>query len=90
MNLTRLRIGQRLALVFGLVIAVFLVMAAAAFVRIQALSQEMAVMVGSRYQNTVLANQLKDKVGTVSRSMMAVLIMTDDGQIKKELEVLMA
>jgi methyl-accepting chemotaxis protein len=85
MLLTRLRIGQRLALVFALVIALFLVMAAASFTRISAMSSEMATVVGARYPNTVLANKLKGEVGEVSRSMMAVLIMTDDGQIKKEL-----
>jgi methyl-accepting chemotaxis protein len=85
MQLTQLRIGQRLTLVFALVIAVFLAMAAVAYARISALSGEMAMVVGSRYPNTVLANKLKAEVGEVSRSMMAMLIMTDDGQIKKEL-----
>ncbi len=85
MQLTQLRIGQRLALVFALVIAVFLVMAAASFTRIAALAGEMATVIGTRYPNTVLANKLKSEVGEVSRSMMAVLIMTDDGQVKKEL-----
>jgi methyl-accepting chemotaxis protein len=56
-----------------------------AYARISALSGEMAMVVGSRYPNTVLANKLKAEVGEVSRSMMAMLIMTDDGQIKKEL-----
>lgn len=48
MNLSRLRIGQRLTLVFGLVIAVFLAMAAAAYAGIAALDAEMKGIVGSR------------------------------------------
>ncbi len=85
MNFSRLRIGHRLAVVFGLVIAVFLVMAAAAYLRIGALNAEMGNIVGQRYGATVQANQLKSVVGDASRSMMSVLIMTDEGQIKKEL-----
>jgi methyl-accepting chemotaxis protein len=85
MPLTSFRIGQRLALVFALVIAVFLVMAAASWTRIGTLAAEMATVIGARYPNTVLANKLKSEVGEVSRSMMSVLIMTDEAQIKKEL-----
>ena len=85
MFLTRFRIGQRLAMVFGLVIVVFLVMAVSAYTSIQKLSADMGVVVGAQYTNTVLANQMKANVGDVSRSMMSVLIMTDEAQTKKEL-----
>ena len=88
MILTRFRIGQRLALVFGLVIAVFLVMAAAAYTSISKLSADMGLIVRTSYNHTVLANQLKSEVGDVSRSMMNVLIMTDDAQVKKELQAI--
>jgi len=86
MDLSRLRIGQRLALVFGLVITVFGVMAFVAHARIGTLNAEIGSIVGTRYGTTVLANQLKGAVGDASRSMLNVLVMTDDAQTKKELE----
>ncbi|MBP7913929.1 MAG: MCP four helix bundle domain-containing protein [Vitreoscilla sp.] len=86
LNLTRLNIGQRLALGFGIVIAVFGTLASLAYVRIGAMSDEIAVMVGDRYQKTVVANQIKSELNEVSRNMGNVLIMTEPGQIKKELE----
>jgi methyl-accepting chemotaxis protein len=88
MLLTRFRIGQRLALVFGLVITVFLVMAAVAYSSLHSLSGQMATLVGGRYENTVLANQLKAEIGDASRSMLAVLVMTDEAQTQKELAVI--
>jgi len=80
-----LRIGQRLMLAFGLVIATFVVVAGIAYLRIQALDQEIRAIVAGRYADVVLANQLKSQVGDVSRGLMGVLVMTDDGQVKKEL-----
>jgi methyl-accepting chemotaxis protein len=88
MNLSRLRIGQRLTLVFGLVIAVFLVLAGAAYTRIASLNAEIGSIVDSRYPITVLANKLKSNVGDASRGMLSVLVMTDDTQIKKELSLI--
>ncbi|WP_374676021.1 methyl-accepting chemotaxis protein [Ideonella sp.] len=81
----RLKIGQRLALGFGVVIAVFGVMAAFAAMRIGGLSDEIARLVGDRYQKTVVAGQIKSELNEVSRNMGNILIMTDPGQIQKEL-----
>ncbi|MBL8157910.1 MAG: MCP four helix bundle domain-containing protein, partial [Anaerolineae bacterium] len=70
------------------VIAVFLVMAGTAYRSISGLSAEMGQVIATQYQNTALANRLKNEVGEASRRMMAVLIMTDEAQIKKELEAI--
>ncbi len=85
-SITRLKIGQRLALGFGVVIAVFGVLASIAYIRIGALSDEIQVMVGDRYQKTVVAGQIKSELNEVSRNMGNILIMTEPGQIKKELD----
>ena len=85
-SFTSLKIGQRLALGFGAVIAVFGVLASIAYMRIGALSDEISVMVGDRYQKTVVAGQIKSELNEVSRNMGNILIMTEPGQIKKELE----
>jgi methyl-accepting chemotaxis protein len=88
MNLSRLRIGQRLTLVFALVIAVFLVMAGVAVHSIHGLRAEMNRVVNVSYHSTVLANRLKAEVGDASRSMLAVLVMGSDAQVKKELDAI--
>ena len=85
MDFARLRIGTRLALVFGLVITVFLVMAAAARYSIGSLNAEIGHIIGQRYASTVLAHRLQGEIGDASRSMMSVLIMSDEGQTRKEL-----
>jgi methyl-accepting chemotaxis protein len=85
MKLAHLRIGQRLTLVFAAVIALFVVMAGIALHSIASLRAELVGMAQHSYHSTVLANRLKAEVGDVSRSMMAVLIMTDEAQTKAEL-----
>jgi methyl-accepting chemotaxis protein len=85
MKFMQLRIGQRLTLGFGLVIAVFLVLAVAAYARIAALNAEIGTIIDGRYATTVWANKLKSQVSDASRGMLALLVMTDEAQIKKEL-----
>jgi methyl-accepting chemotaxis protein len=88
MNLTRLRIGHRLTLVFALVITVFLVMAGFALHSIHSLRGEMNRVVNVGYHHTVLANRLKAEIGDASRSMLAVLVMGSEAQVKKELDAI--
>ncbi|SHH44838.1 methyl-accepting chemotaxis protein [Massilia sp. CF038] len=80
-----LSIGQRLALGFGVVIALLLLLAGLSYVRIASLNQEVAKMVDARYPKTVVANSIKTDVSEATRSMLNVLIMTDPSQIAKEL-----
>ena len=78
-------IGQRLALGFGVVICLLLVLAGLSYLRISSLNQEVATMVDARYPKTVAANSIKADVSEATRSMLNVLIMTDPAQIAKEL-----
>lgn len=80
-----LRIGQRLALGFGVVIALLIMLASLAYVRIASLNGEVTQLVRDRYPKTVIANAIKADLNEVTRNMLNVLIMTDPGQIKKEL-----
>lgn len=61
-------------------------MAAMAGMRIGALSDEIAVMVGDRHQKTFVAGQIKSERSEVSRNMGKILIMTEPSRIRKELE----
>jgi methyl-accepting chemotaxis protein len=78
-------IGQRLALGFGVVICLLLLLAGLSYLRISSLNQEVATMVDARYPKTVAANGIKADVNDATRSMLNVLIMTDPTQIAKEL-----
>jgi methyl-accepting chemotaxis protein len=80
-----MRIGQRLALGFGVVICLLLTLAGLSYLRIASLNQEVGKMVDLRYPKTVVANTIKADVNEATRSMLNVLIMTDPSQISKEL-----
>jgi methyl-accepting chemotaxis protein len=85
MHIKNIRIGQRLALGFGVVIALLMLLAGLSYLRIGELNNEISLIVNDRYSNTVTANKIKSQISDVSRSMLNVLIMTDPGQIKNEL-----
>ena len=85
MNIRDIRIGQRLTIGFGLVIALLLLLAALALLRIQSLSGEVTSLVDETYPRTVMANGIKADLNEVSRSMLSILVMSDAEQIKGEL-----
>ncbi|MEO8407232.1 MAG: methyl-accepting chemotaxis protein [Oxalobacteraceae bacterium] len=85
MNIKKLRIGQRLALGFGVVIALLIMLASLAYVRIASMNGEITLLVNDRYPKTVIANTIKADLNEMTRNMLNVLIMTEPGQIKKEL-----
>jgi len=79
-------IGQRLAMGFGVIILLLLMLAGISTTRIASLNQEVGAMVNTRYPKTVVANSIKADVNEATRSMLNVLIMSDPGQISKELQ----
>ena len=85
MNIGKMNIGQRLALGFGVIIAFLIMLAAISYIRINGLNSEITLIVKDRYPKTTIANNIKAQINEVSRNMLNVLIMTDDGQIKKEI-----
>ncbi len=86
MNIMKMSIGKRLTFGFGFVIALLIILASLAYIRIASLTGEVTLMVKDRYPKTVIANKIKADLNEVSRNMLSVLIMTDPGQIKKELQ----
>ena len=85
MNIRNMGIGQRLAIGFGVVIALLVMLAVLSYLRIGGLNQEVTSMVKEHYPKTVAANGIKADVNEVTRSMLNVLIMSDPDQIKVEL-----
>ena len=84
-NFRNIRIGQRLTIGFGMVIALMVLLAGLALVRIQTLAGDMTALVEVTYPETVTANRMKANLNEISRSMLSTLVMSDDAQIKGEL-----
>ena len=85
MKIRDMSIGQRLAIGFGIVIALLVMLAGLSWQQIATLNKEVAAMVQQRYPKTVAANQVKADVSEATRSMLSVLVMTDPTQVKQEL-----
>ncbi len=90
MNMMTMSIGKRLTIGFGVVIALLILLAALSSIRIGGLAAQVNQVVNDRYPKTVLANKLKIELNEMTRSMLSVLIMTDPGQIKAELQIIEA
>jgi methyl-accepting chemotaxis protein len=86
MNIMKMSIGKRLTIGFGVVIALLVLLAGLATIRINGLAGQVNGVVNERYPNTVVANQIKIDLNEITRNMLSVLIMTDAAQIKKELQ----
>ena len=86
MNINNLRIGQRLAIGFGVVISLLVLLAGLSYTRLASLNDEMDALIHQRYANTVRANAIKADVNEATRGMLSVLVMSDPDQVRKELE----
>jgi methyl-accepting chemotaxis protein len=84
MNIANLKIGQKLMLSFGAVIALLLVLATLAHTRVSGMSEDIDLMNTDRYPKTVLAHTVKDELNETARNMRNVLLMSDAEEIKKE------
>ncbi|MNR82321.1 Methyl-accepting chemotaxis protein II [compost metagenome] len=81
-----LKIGQRLTLSFGAVVAVLIVLAAIAYTRLDKLDAAIGMVSNDRYPKTVNAHIIKDALNATARNMRNALLMTDAAQIKGELD----
>jgi len=85
-NINNLRIGQRLAIGFGIVISLLVLLAGLSYTRLASLNDDMTALIHLRYANTVSANAIKADVNEATRGMLSVLVMSDPEQIRRELE----
>ncbi len=83
---SRMSLGKRLTLSFTAVIVFMALLAILSSVRIAGLSREIELIVKDRYPKTNIANSIKSQINEISRGMLGVLIMTDPGQIKGEID----
>jgi len=84
MNIRNLKIGHKLMLAFGTVIALLLILATIAYIHMGGLGGDIKLMNWDRYSKTVLAHRVKDELNETARDMRDVLLMTDPDANKKE------
>ena len=84
MNLSNLRIGQRLALGFSLVILMMLAMSLIGATRIGLVSASADTMANDLYPKTVMVNTVKGALNETARSMRNLLIMTTTSDLSAE------
>jgi methyl-accepting chemotaxis protein len=79
-----LKVGQRLALGFGVVLAMLAMLAALAYLRVTGLSEDIALTIQNRYPKTVLVHTIKDELNATARNLRNLLLMTDAEALRQE------
>jgi methyl-accepting chemotaxis protein len=85
MHWKNMKIGTRLALGFGALVALLAIVAAITLSRIGVLDDEIGLTNADRYPKTVLAHLVKDKLGENAVSLRNLLLLDDGAAIKAEL-----
>ena len=85
MKINDLKVGQRLSFSFGIVLLLLAALAVLSFLRVTQISNEVKLSNDDRYPKTVLAHTIKDELNETARNMRNILLMSDAGQIKKEI-----
>ncbi|WP_025916508.1 methyl-accepting chemotaxis protein [Herminiimonas sp. CN] len=85
MHFKNMKIGQRLALSFGGVIALLVVLSMLSWNRVESLKNDIVLTADNRYPMTVLANQIIHEINAQARHMRNALLMTDPELVRKEL-----
>ena len=81
-----LKLGLKLAIGFGVVVALMLVISLVSVSRVSALDGEISDMVNDKFPKTVWANDIIDNINIVARSMRNALLMEDKTKQEKEME----
>src|SRR5690606_13725030 len=83
-----LKIGHRLALSFGAVVVILIVLATLAYTRFKLLDEDISIINDNRYPKVVMAHEAKDALNITARAMRNTLLMSDPAEIKGELALI--
>ncbi|MGB6054078.1 MAG: methyl-accepting chemotaxis protein [Burkholderiaceae bacterium] len=86
MNIGNLKVSHRLALGFGLVIALMTVIVLVGSTRLNLLSGQIDEVVNDRYETTALLNDMQNEIGVQARGIRNMLLLTDAAEMKSEQE----
>ena len=81
-----LKLGVRLAIGFGIIVTLMLIISMVSVSRVSSLDEEISNMVKDKFPKTVWANNMIDDLNVVARSMRNALLIEDKAQQLKELE----
>lgn len=81
-----LKIGVRLGIGFGLIVTLLVVVATLSFLRLGALNEEIADMVGDKFPKTVFANDIIEQVNLVARITRNAILISDPEGVKAEMD----
>lgn len=84
MKFKNLKIGQKLAFSFSIVIALMLLLAMLAYARVNGLASGIEILNKDHYPKIVAAHTIKDELNEIARNMLNLLLMTDTEALKKE------
>jgi methyl-accepting chemotaxis protein len=86
MTLQNLKIGQRLALSFGLVVLLILATAGLGIARMSGMGDTIRFLTEDAYQQTVQAHIAKDELNRITRTMRSALLMEDAREVQGEID----
>ncbi|HNN84064.1 MAG TPA: methyl-accepting chemotaxis protein [Accumulibacter sp.] len=81
-----LRIGARLGLGFGIVLALLATLAIVSYNRTQLLADGIGELVEDRFPKTVWANDVIEQINVVARAARNAIILSEPAEVQKELE----
>ncbi|WP_374361568.1 methyl-accepting chemotaxis protein [Pseudoduganella danionis] len=84
MNFRNLAIGKKLGLSFAIVIGMLIIVAALAYLRVSALSDDLQLINQDRYPKTVLVHTVKDELNEQALNMRNLLLMDKPADLEKE------
>jgi len=85
MSFTNLKIGQRLALAFGIVLALLLSITALGVARLGTLHRNADLIISDRYPKVTLANHVLDDINLIAVAMRNAMILDDQEKVRAEL-----
>jgi hypothetical protein len=83
--MNNLKIGTRLAMGFGIVVLLMLVLAFVGITRMASLNEGIEKIITDRYPKTVQANDIIDNINTIARAMRNTLLVSSPAEVKEEL-----
>ncbi|MEI7843713.1 MAG: methyl-accepting chemotaxis protein [Gallionellaceae bacterium] len=84
--MANMKVSTRLALGFGAVITLMLIIAVVGIMNMRTINGELDDIVGDKFPKTVWANNMVDGVNSIARNMRNALLETDSGKSQKEIE----
>ena len=88
MKIANLKLSQRLAIGFGVVITLLIAITLLCTIQVGKLNDSIALIVKDRYPKTVMANLIQIEVNKTALAMRDMMLLNDPAQIKKQFSII--